>query len=65
MFVGIYISEDEISLSVIVKHVKYIGTIRAFCWSGGDLLLFYCLGGAGGAGGDIKIAGGVGGQYLG
>ena len=44
MFVGIYISEDEISLSVIVKHVKYIGTIRVFCWSGGDLLLFYCLG---------------------
>ena len=45
MLVGIYDSEDEISLSVIVKHVKYIVTIRVFCWPGGDLLLFYCLGG--------------------
>ena len=40
MFVGRYVSEHEISVNVIVKHVKHIGTIRVFCLPGGDLLSF-------------------------
>ena len=30
MFVGRYVSEREISISVIVEHMKHIGTIRGF-----------------------------------
>ena len=42
MFVGCF----EISLSVIVnEHVQSIGTIRAFCLPGRDLLRFSVPGG--------------------
>ena len=30
MFVGRYVSEREISISVIVERMKHIGTIRGF-----------------------------------
>ena len=40
MFVGRYVLEHEISISVIVEHVKHIGTIRGFFLPGGDLLIF-------------------------
>ena len=40
MFLGRYVSEHEISVSAIVKHVKHIGTITVFCLPGGDLLNF-------------------------
>ena len=45
MFVGRYVSEHEIVVTVIVKHLKHIGTIRAFCLSWGDLLSFLVSGG--------------------
>ena len=35
MFVGRYVLEQEISKSVIVEHVKHIGTIRGFFLPGG------------------------------
>ena len=35
MFVGICVSEHEISVSVVVKHVKHIGTVGLFCLPGG------------------------------
>ena len=45
MFVGICVSEHEISISVVVKHVKHIGTIGLFYLPGGDLLDFLLSGG--------------------
>ena len=45
MFVGICVSEHEISVSVVVKHVKHIGTVGLFCLPGGDLLDFLLSGG--------------------
>ena len=39
MSVGRYVSEHEISASVIVEH-ENIGTIRVFCLPGEDLLSF-------------------------
>ena len=50
MFVGICVSEHEISVSVVVKHVKHIGTVRLFCLPGGGLVRFFIIWG------DIKIA---------
>ena len=37
MFVGRYVLGHKISISVIVEHVKHIGTIRGFFLPGGDL----------------------------
>ena len=41
MFVGCF----EVSISVIVKHVRDVGIIRAFCLPGGTYSVFHCLGG--------------------
>ena len=43
MFVGICVSEHEISVSVVVKHVKHIGTVGLFCLPGGGLVRFFII----------------------
>lgn len=45
MLVERYVSEHEIGVTVIVKDMKHIGTIRTFCLPWGDLLSFLVPGG--------------------